>query len=185
MQDIQGLKEEWEQVLTAFEKAVNLRKGALLVIGCSTSEIAGFPIGKSGSLEIAHILVDGLMKFKERHQINVAVQCCEHLNRALVVSRQFAEKKQLEIVNAWPQRHAGGALGTVFFEREKEAVLVETIRADYGIDLGLTLIGMHLKHVAVPVRLPMNHLGQAIFTAAKTRPKYIGGARAVYADQER
>lgn len=182
MQDMAELKEEWEQILTAFEKAVNLRKGDLLVVGCSTSEIAGFSIGKSGSLEIANILVDGLMQFRKKHQIDVAVQCCEHLNRALVVSRGVAKENRLEIVNALPQRHAGGAMGTVFFEREDDAVLVETIQADYGIDLGLTLIGMHLKHVVVPIRLPMNRLGQAIFTAAKTRPKYIGGARAVYAD---
>lgn len=182
MHNIVDLQEEWNQVLTAFEKTVNLRKGDLLVIGCSTSEIAGFPIGKSGSIEIANLLVEELMKFKEEHQIDIAVQCCEHLNRALVVSRTVAEKNCLEMVNVLPQIHAGGALGTVFFEREQDAVLVETIQADYGIDLGLTLIGMHLKKVAVPIRLPMNRLGQAVFTVAKTRPKYIGGARAVYAD---
>lgn len=182
MQDITTLKEEWRQILTTFANTVTLEKGNVLVIGCSTSEIAGFPIGKSGSIEIASMLYEVLLSFQEKYGVFIAIQCCEHLNRALVVSKALAIRDHLEIVQAIPQRNAGGALGAVFFEREQEAVLVESIQADYGMDLGLTLIGMHLKRVAVPVRLPMNRFGQAIITVAKTRPKYIGGARAVYAE---
>ncbi len=180
MDELARLQVRWLQILDAFANSVHPQKNKIFVIGCSTSEITGHTIGKAGSLEIAEMMCQGLLAFREKYGVFIAVQCCEHLNRALVVPRQLAEQECLTIVQAIPQRYAGGALGTVFFEKEQDAVLVEAIQADYGMDIGLTLIGMHLKPVAIPVRLPFDRLGQAIFTAAKTRPKYIGGARAVY-----
>ena len=111
----------------------------------------------------------------------LAAQCCEHLNRAIVVEREavpFAE-----IVNVVPQPKAGGSFGTTAYKTFKNPVVVEEIKADAGIDIGGTLIGMHLKKVAVPVRLENNKLGEALVLAARVRPKYIGGERAVYDDK--
>ena len=110
----------------------------------------------------------------------MAFQCCEHLNRSLVVERAVAEKYNYEIVCAVPQPKAGGSLATAAYRRMSDPVLVSAISADAGIDVGLTLIGMHLRRVAVPVRLPVTHVGQALVTAARTRPALIGGERACY-----
>lgn len=121
-----------------------------------------------------------LQNFTKEHQIHLAFQCCEHLNRALVIDRQIAERKGWEEVSVIPIRKAGGAMATFAYEHMKDPALVEFIEADAGIDIGDTFIGMHLKHVAVPVRATINQLGSAHVTLAKTRPKLIGGVRAVY-----
>ena len=122
----------------------------------------------------------GVQPELERSGVLLAVQCCEHLNRALIVERETAERFGFEIVNAVPQLHAGGAFATTVYAAMRDPVAVETIQADAGIDIGGVLIGMHLKRVAVPVRLSLNHIGEALLLCARTRPKYIGGIRARY-----
>ena len=164
-------------VLELIEKA-KLSKGDILVVGCSTSEVVGSKIGTNSDPDTAVQIFDGIYSALKEKGIYLAVQCCEHLNRAIVTERKalpFAE-----IVNAVPQKKAGGSLATVAYNSFENPIVVEEIKADAGIDIGLTLIGMHLKKVAVPLRLSTNKIGNALFTCARTRPKFIGGERAVY-----
>lgn len=164
------------------EKA-ELKAGDLLVIGCSSSEIVGSEIGHGSSLEAAEAVFEGVYGVLQEKGIYLAAQCCEHLNRAIIVEREYAEKHCLEIVNVVPQPKAGGSFATTCYKNFVSPVAVEFVRADAGMDIGLTLIGMHLKHVAVPVRLSINKIGCANVTFARTRPKCIGGVRAVYDDK--
>lgn len=157
-----------------------LKPGALLVIGCSSSEIVGKQIGKGSSLEAARAVFGSIYPLLQAHGIHLAVQCCEHLNRALILEREIAEKRGYEIVNVMPQPHAGGSFAVTAWEAFSDPVAVETISAEAGIDIGGTLIGMHLKRVAVPVRTREKKIGEAIVLCARTRPKYIGGSRAIY-----
>jgi len=157
-----------------------LKKDDVFVIGCSTSEVAGKTIGTSGSEEIAAILFNELKTLREQTGVHLAFQCCEHLNRALVVERETMEKFNYEQVSVIPVREAGGAMTAYAYNHFDEAVVVEDIEADAGIDIGDTLIGMHLRKVAVPVRLTQNTVGSARIIGARTRPKLIGGARARY-----
>ena len=161
-------------------QTAGLAAGDILVVGCSTSEVRGKIIGSAGSDEIAVLILDGLMKACHPRNLNLAVQCCEHLNRALVVERQTMYEYGLEEVKVIPVPKAGGALAARAMRVFTDPVVVETVRAHAGIDIGCTLIGMHLRQVAVPVRLSCNYIGHALVTAARTRPKLIGGARAVY-----
>lgn len=161
-------------------KKGGLTAGQILVAGCSTSEVMGAQIGTGGSSEAARIIFDSLYSICNEHNIFLAVQCCEHLNRALVVERQAMEKYALEQVTVVPVPTAGGALAARAMHAFHDSVVVEAIAAHAGLDIGSTLIGMHLKPVAVPVRLACKAVGQAGLTAAFTRPKLIGGARAVY-----
>ena len=160
--------------------ASGLKKGQILVVGCSSSELVGARIGKGSSLEAAQAAFAGIYPLLREKGINLAVQCCEHLNRALIVERELAEARGFEIVNAVPQPHAGGSFAVTAWANFEEPVAVETIVADAGMDIGGTLIGMHLRRVAVPVRLSLDHIGEALLLCARTRPKYIGGSRAVY-----
>ncbi len=164
------------------EKA-NLRKNSILVIGCSTSEIIGDTIGTHSSMDIAKAMYDGMYDVLREKGIYIAVQCCEHLNRALVIERELADKLMLDVVNAVPQPKAGGSSATTAYSLMSDPVLVEHIKADAGIDIGGTLIGMHLKETAVPLRLSNRHIGKAYVAAARTRAKFIGGARAVYNEE--
>lgn len=155
-----------------------LKSGSVLVVGCSTSEVCGSRIGTNSNEDAAASLFDGIYAAANESGVYLAVQCCEHLNRAIVVERSavpFAEQ-----VNVIPQKKAGGSLATKAYHSFKDAVLVESIKADAGIDIGGTLIGMHLKQVAVPVRLSIDKIGQANIICARTRPKFIGGERAIY-----
>lgn len=161
------------------EKA-NLKKGDIVVIGCSTSEVIGKRIGTSGTLEVAKEIFDGLNSIFSDKGIYIAAQCCEHLNRAIIIEKEKAELLGLEEVCVVPHPHAGGSFATSAWKTMNDPVAVEEIRADAGIDIGTTLIGMHLKRVAVPLRLENNTIGEAKLSAAKTRPKYIGGERAKY-----
>jgi len=161
-----------------------LKKGQLFVVGCSSSEMIGLRIGKYSSFEAARAAFFPIYETLKEHGIYLAAQCCEHLNRALVIEREAAEKFGYEIVSVCPQPKAGGSFATICYANMEDPVMVEHIRADAGIDIGGTLIGMHLKHVAVPVRLSINKIGQAPIICARTRPKYIGGERAVYAPYE-
>jgi uncharacterized protein (TIGR01440 family) len=158
-----------------------LKKDSILVLGCSTSEVIGKKIGTFGSLDVAKIIYDSISKVLTSYSIHLAVQCCEHLNRALVVEQEVAKTHNLEIVNVVPGLHAGGAMATYTYSQLKSPCIVEFIKADAGIDIGDVLIGMHLKHVAVPFRIEgIRTIGNASLVMAFTRPKYIGGIRATY-----
>ncbi|MBE6878998.1 MAG: TIGR01440 family protein [Ruminococcaceae bacterium] len=164
-----------------FGEKANIKSGEILVVGCSTSEIIGSKIGTNSSPDTAETVFKAIYSYAKEKGIYLAVQCCEHLNRAIVVERKavpFAE-----IVNVVPQPKAGGSFATQAYAHFEDPVVVEEIKADAGIDIGLTLIGMHLKKVAVPVRLENKNIGEALVVAARTRPKFIGGIRAAY-DQE-
>lgn len=158
----------------------NLKKGQIVVVGCSTSEIMGKCIGSSGTLEVAQEVLRGLMEPVLARGGVLAVQCCEHLNRSLVIPRQALEDNHLTEVCAEPWEHAGGSMATAYYRALEEPCLCETIQASAGLDIGDTLIGMHLKRVAVPVRLEQKTIGEAHLCAATTRPPLIGGERAHY-----
>ncbi|MCL2773641.1 MAG: TIGR01440 family protein [Oscillospiraceae bacterium] len=178
---IDEIKKELEQILDKFILAVSLNPDDILVIGCSTSEVAGGTIGKNSSYPVGAVIVRTFIEKFKPLQVNLAFQCCEHLNRALVVERELVKKRNnLEIVAVIPQEKAGGSAASAAYKFFSEPVLVEFIKADAGIDIGDTFVGMHLKHVVVPVRLDLDRLGAAHMTFAKTRPKYIGGERAKY-----
>ncbi|MBQ8600765.1 MAG: TIGR01440 family protein [Clostridia bacterium] len=157
-----------------------LKEGALLVVGCSSSEVLGEKIGTHSALEVGEAIVCGIGRACREAGVALAAQCCEHLNRALILERAIAEKRGYEIVNVLPQPKAGGSFATSAYARMADPVAVEKISADAGLDIGGTLIGMHLKTVAVPVRLSQKTIGSAVLLAARTRPKCIGGTRAVY-----
>ena len=159
------------------EKA-NLQKGHIFVVGCSTSEVIGSTIGTNSSPEIAGVIFKALLEYAKKKEIYLAFQCCEHLNRAIVVEKEALP--HAETVNVVPQPKAGGSLATAAYNGFTNPIVVEEIKADAGIDIGFTLIGMHLKKVAVPVRLEQNMIGEATVVAARTRPKFIGGVRAAY-----
>ena len=168
--------------VTELLEQAKLKPGALLVIGCSSSEMVGSRIGKGSSEEAAKAAFEGIYPVLRERGIFLAVQCCEHLNRALILEREAAELRGYEPVNVKPQPKAGGWFAVAAWNAFSDPVAVETIRADAGMDIGGTLIGMHLKPVAVPVRTSVKQIGQAIVLFARTRPKYIGGPRAVYQD---
>ena len=159
----------------------DMRPIRLLVVGCSTSEIAGGMIGKASVPELGPEVAGALIQAAAESNADLAFQCCEHLNRALVMEREACEKYGYTEVCAVPHPKAGGSCASAAYRLMKEPVLVESISADAGLDIGSTLIGMHLKAVAVPVRLTTKTIGQAALTAAITRPKLIGGERAKYA----
>lgn len=168
------------QVILELIAEAKLKEGQLLVIGCSSSEVVGERIGKGSSMEAAQAVWAGIYPELQKRGIRLAVQCCEHLNRALITERETAEKFGFELVNAVPHAHAGGAFATTAYAAFDDPVAVEEIRADAGLDIGGTLIGMHLKRVAVPLRLSLRQIGAANILCARTRPKYIGGERAHY-----
>ena len=169
------------QTKAALEELVakaNVKPGNVVVVGCSTSEVLGNKIGTNSSPDTAGQIFKGLYDCAKEHGFYLAIQCCEHLNRAIIIER--AAVPGAEIVNVVPQPKAGGSLATAAYGNFSDPVAVETIQADAGMDIGFTLIGMHLKKVAVPVRLENNHIGEAMIVAARTRPKFIGGIRAIY-----
>ena len=157
-----------------------LVEGNILVVGCSSSEVVGGHIGKNSSYEAAEAIYRGISSALRGTGIFLAAQCCEHLNRAIIIERACAVRYGLEEVSVVPKPKAGGSFATVVYGSFDSPVAVEAIRAHAGLDIGGTLIGMHLRAVAVPVRLSLDHIGQAILLAARTRPKYIGGPRAQY-----
>ncbi len=179
----QELYSQAKQATVELLAAAKLKKGDLLVVGCSSSEISGSRIGSDSRPETAEAVFSAIYEVVKEKGVYLAAQCCEHLNRSLVVEEAYAEAHDLEIVNAVPQPKAGGSFATAAYKGFVQPVLVEEVRADAGLDIGGTLIGMHLKRVAVPVRLSLEHIGEAILLAARTRPKYVGGARAVYDDR--
>lgn len=176
------IQEQARRAAGQLVQAARLQPGMLLVVGCSSSEIGGKRIGTTSSLELAQAAFDGIYPVLEEGGIYLAAQCCEHLNRALIVEREAAEKYGLEPVNVVPQPKAGGSFATTAYARFRQPTAVESVAAHAGMDIGGTLIGMHLRRVAVPVRLDIDHIGEAILLCARTRPKFVGGSRAVYDD---
>lgn len=174
------IKEDAKAVFSELIEKAKLKSGSIVVIGCSTSEITGDTIGTHSSMDIAAALYDGFFDMLKEKGVYLAAQCCEHLNRALVIERELADKLMLEPVNALPQPKAGGSSATTCYSRMTDPVLVEHIRADAGIDIGGTLIGMHLKETAVPLRLENKFIGKAYIASARTRPRFIGGERTAY-----
>ena len=172
------IETEARQAMTELVAAAKLKKGDVLVVGCSSSEMVGGHIGKDSSIEAARALYAGAAPVLAEKGIWLAAQCCEHLNRALIVEHEAVPNG--EIVNVLPQPKAGSSFATAAYKAFRHPVALEEIHADAGLDIGGTLIGMHLKKVAVPVRLKQNRIGQAIVLAARTRPKFIGGERAIY-----
>lgn len=175
------IKNQCKRLTEELINVSKLKKGDIFVVGCSTSEVVGSKIGTNSDPDVAKEIFDGIYSVLKDKGIYLAVQCCEHLNRAIVTERDavpFAET-----VNVIPQKKAGGSLATVAYSNFSEPVMVEEIKADAGMDIGNTLIGMHLKKVAVPVRLSENKIGNANIVCARTRPKFIGGIRAIY-DQD-
>ena len=176
-----SIKNECKNAILELIQVAKLNKGDILVVGCSTSEVVGSKIGTNSDVDTASEIFEGIYEALSQYGIFLAVQCCEHLNRAIVTEREavpFAE-----CVNVVPQKKAGGSLATIAYQRLENPVVIESIKTDVGIDIGGTLIGMHLKSVAVPVRLSVSKIGQASIICARTRPKFIGGARAVYNEE--
>lgn len=181
--DLEKLAEEsYEAAKEIIEKA-GLEKGDLFVVGCSTSEISGEKIGTSSRPELAKIVFENIRKAADEKKVYLAAQCCEHLNRAIILEGKAAEQYGLEPVNVVPQPKAGGSFATQAYQHFKNPVAVEHIRAHAGMDIGDTLIGMHLREVAVPVRIETKKIGEAHVVCARTRYKFIGGVRAVYDDR--
>ncbi len=177
------IKTQAQQVITELVETAGLGAGDLLVIGCSSSEIMGQRIGKGSSMEAAKAVYEGIAPTIKTKGILLAVQCCEHLNRALIVEKSTADRFGYEMVNVKPQPKAGGSFATTVWEDMECPVAVEQIKAKAGLDIGGTLIGMHLKAVAVPVRLSIKQIGEANILCARTRPRFIGGERAHYMDE--
>ncbi|MEG1971643.1 MAG: TIGR01440 family protein [Oscillospiraceae bacterium] len=180
--DFDKLKSDTEEIIRELIAKAGLKKGDILLIGCSTSEVIGSSIGTNSSEETASVLVSVILPILKESGIFIAAQCCEHLNRAIIIERQLAERLSLEEVNVVPAPKAGGSFATYTFKAMENPVAVEHVRADGGLDIGGTLIGMNLKEVAVPLRLKAKTLGCANIIAARTRPKFIGGERAHYND---
>ena len=157
-----------------------IKSGEIFVIGCSTSEILGSKIGTNSAYDVADAIFTSIYPICLEHGVFIAAQCCEHLNRALIIEREAANKFSYEPVWVIPKPKAGGSFATAAYTHFHDPVAVEHVKARAGIDIGGTLIGMHLADVAVPVRLSINKIGQANIICARTRPKYIGGPRAVY-----
>lgn len=177
------IRKQAQQAVAELCDAAHLRPGALFVVGCSSSEVLGEKIGTHTSMDVAGALYEGIASELKKRGVFLAAQCCEHLNRALVVERTVLERYDLEQVNAIPQpNHAGGAFASVTWNRMADPVLVESLsaRADAGIDIGGTLIGMHIHPVVVPVRISIDRIGEASILCARRRPKYVGGQRAIY-----
>ena len=175
------LFEQTTAVMKELGERAKLKAGDIVVVGCSTSEIIGSKIGTNSSPDVARIVFKAIYEYANKMGWHLAFQCCEHLNRAIVVERDTVPGA--EIVNVVPQPKAGGSMAAQAYQHFENPVVIEEIEADAGIDIGFTLIGMHLKKVAVPVRLENNKIGEATILAARTRPRFIGGIRAVYNEE--
>ena len=178
---LEQVKEEAANAAKQLVAEARLHKGQIVVVGCSTSEVVGRKVGSWSTPEVGQAIFDGLNSVFAPLGIYIAAQCCEHLNRALIVD--YDAVPGAEVVNVVPQPKAGSSFATAAYNAFSHPVALEEIKADAGLDIGGTLIGMHLKRVAVPVRLAQKHIGDAILLAARVRPKFIGGERAIYNDE--
>ena len=179
-----AIEAQARQAVQELLAAAALRPGDIFVVGCSSSEIMGGRIGRDSSMEAAQAVLRGVRPPLQAQGVYLAAQCCEHLNRAVILEQAAAERYGYEPVCVVPRPHAGGSWATSCWKAFDHPVAVEEIRAAAGIDIGGTLIGMHLKRVAVPVRLTLDHIGQAHILCARTRPKLIGGERARYTEED-
>lgn len=179
---LNAVKKQAQEAAEELIEVSRLPLGSLMVVGCSSSEVLGERIGTHSSEDVGRAIFEALYETTSGHGILLAAQCCEHLNRALIVDRKTAERFDLDIVNVIPMPKAGGSFATAAYHGFRDPVVVESLRhkASAGLDIGATLIGMHLKPVIVPLRLKNDHIGQAMVIAARTRPKFVGGSRAVY-----
>lgn len=177
---MENIRKELQDATEELLDIAKLKEGDIFVLGCSTSEILGEHIGKGTNIPIGETVIQTIKEILDKHHLLFAVQGCEHINRALVVERKTAEQYHLEEVNVVPQPHAGGGAATAAYALFDDPVVVENIVAKAGIDIGDTSIGMHIKHVQVPVRLKTKSIGQAHLCALRSRLKLIGGERAVY-----
>lgn len=182
--ELAEIREQAAQAAQQVCDAAGLRAGDLFVVGCSSSEVCGEKIGTHSSVEVAEAVFAGISGVLQARGILLAAQCCEHLNRALIVERAACEKFGLDEVNVIPQPKAGGSFGTTAYKRFADPVAVETVKqsASAGMDIGGTLIGMHIKPVVVPLRIETKRIGEAVLLCARRRPKFVGGSRAVYND---
>lgn len=178
--DNEIIKKQAAEAVRELIETAELKSGHIFVVGCSSSEIIGKTIGKESSLEAAEAVFSAIFPILNSKGIFLAAQCCEHLNRALIIERECAIKYGYEIVSVVPHPKAGGSFATTAYGNFKDPVAVEHIKAHAGVDIGDTLIGMHLLDVAVPVRVKVNKIGEANLVCARTRPKFIGGERAKY-----
>ena len=178
---LEQVKEEAANAAKQLVAEARLHKGQIVVVGCSTSEVVGHKVGSWSTPEVGQAIFDGLNSVFAPLGIYIAAQCCEHLNRALIVD--YDAVPGAEVVNVVPQPKAGSSFATAAYNAFSHPVALEEIKADAGLDIGGTLIGMHLKRVAVPVRLSQKHIGDAVLLAARVRPKFIGGERAIYNDE--
>ena len=180
--DLNEITASAAQAVTELLDAAHLAPGSVFVVGCSSSEILGKTIGTASSMDAAQAVIAGILPVLKQRGIFLAAQCCEHLNRALIVEEELIRRDRLEMVNVVPQPKAGGSFATSVWAAFDHPAAVEYIRADAGMDIGSTLIGMHLKPVAVPVRTSISKIGAAPVVFARTRAKYVGGPRAHYDD---
>ena len=178
--DLQVIRQQVVHATKALLEQANLKAGDIFVLGCSSSEICGGHIGKASSEEVGQVVIDAILPVLRERGIFLAVQGCEHINRSLVVEREAAERYDLEIVTVKPALHAGGACAVAAYDRAEDPVMVEHITAKAGMDIGDTFIGQHIKHVQIPVRLDIDQIGAAHATFVRSRPKLIGGPRAIY-----
>ncbi|MBQ2560129.1 MAG: TIGR01440 family protein [Fibrobacter sp.] len=175
---VEQIKSDTAKAASELVETARLKPGDIVVVGCSTSETLGNQVGSHSVPEVGNAIYQGLQSVFGPKDIYIAAQCCEHLNRAIIIEHEAVPNA--EIVNVVPQPKAGGSFATACYANFKVPVALEHIKANAGLDIGGTLIGMHLREVAVPVRLKQNHIGKAILIAARTRPKFIGGERAHY-----
>lgn len=178
--EIHTLKEDLNQIMGEILAQANVKPGDLFVLGCSTSEILGHKIGKGSSQELGTLVVETILDHLRPLGVYLAVQGCEHLNRSLVVESSYAQAHQLDEVWVRPSLHAGGAVSVAAYHLFDQPIQVANVRAKAGLDIGDTFIGMHVKHVLVPIRPSLNRLGWAHVTACSSRPPFIGGPRASY-----
>lgn len=184
-EELSGIRRQAYEAAAEVCDAAKLKKGDLFVVGCSTSEVVGGRIGTCSSMDAAGALFDGIDRALRERGIRLAAQCCEHLGRALIVEREVCDRFGLEEVNVIPQPKAGGSFATTAYERFSDPVAVESLqqKACAGMDIGGTLIGMHIRPVVVPLRTQCRMIGEARIICARRRPKFVGGARAVYNEE--
>ncbi len=177
-----SITKQANQIINELISLSKLKAGDIIVVGCSSSEVIGHKIGTESSPDIAKDIVNAILPAIREKNLFLAAQCCEHLNRALILEHEAAKLYNLTEVNVLPQPKAGGSFATAAYNAFENPVAVESLchKASAGIDIGGTLIGMHLKEVAVPLRLSIKTLGEATLLAARTRPKFVGGSRAIY-----
>ena len=175
--DLKQIEKDAKRVTLELLQAAKLDPKDAVVIGGSTSEIVGEHLGSNTNLEVAKAVVKTIVNVLKEKDIYPVIQSCEHINRALVVEREYAKLHNLEPVNVIPVETAGGGFSTAAMEILDDPVVVERVGVDAGIDIGDVFIGMHIKNVGVVVRSDIKQIGKAHLSMIRTRLKLIGGDR--------